>query len=285
VSRGGAAPPGRDSTRAGALGRGGASVGDLDRYAPMRWDRALPVSHQVLGSLVEAEGTSTDERRRRSADMLFRAGWSGHPRGSAGNHSAGRAAFASAVLALVLTTDARADAPNVDDTEEPEPPHRLHISGGFGYAFPFDEEANDAGAEGIGAYAQVEYIYRALEAVTPRAYAGVVFAPSGGNCDVSPCDVSAQILFIGVKGRLLAPIPYVAPFLEIGIGGSLGQLTTRVDEIVDRSQSGVNYHIPFGLGLALGEYHQYELSFQYLFHPAARQFCGAFAFGFEFPLR
>jgi hypothetical protein len=200
---------------------------------------------------------------------------------------AGRTALASGLLALaaLAAADARADTADADAHEEDEHPHRLQISGGLGYAFPFDDDASDAGAEGVGAYGRVEYIYRAIEAVTPRAYAGVVFAPNRAGCDVSPCDVSARIFFTGVKARLLAPIPYVAPFIELGVGASLGKLSTRVGQFVDASISGATYHIPFGLGLALGEHHQYELAFQYLFHPEVHQYSGGIVFGFEFPLR
>jgi hypothetical protein len=217
--------------------------------------------------------------------FFLAAGWSGRTKALTRRCNTGRAAFSSALLALAISSNARADGAEAEEARENGHSHRLQISGGLGIAFPSNDEASDTGAQGIGAYARAEYIHRVIEAVTPRAYAGVVFAPKDGDCELSPCDVSARILFMGVKARLLAPIPYVAPFIEFGLGGSLGKLTTRVDEIVDSSKAGATYHIPIGLGLALGERHQYELAFEYLLHPEVHQVCGALAFGFELPLQ
>jgi hypothetical protein len=163
-------------------------------------------------------------------------------------------------------------------------PHRLHVSAGLGFAFPTDEDLADADAEGTGGFGEVEYVYAPVEWATPRAYAGLLLTGANGDCQLTPCDVSAKIGFLGVKGRLLAPIPYVAPFFELGFGASIGAMSTRAGGIVDIEQSGIMYHVPFALGLALGEHHEFELSLQYLFHPEQRQFGGALAIGFGFPL-
>jgi len=37
--------------------------------------------------------------------------------------------------------------------------------------------------------------------------------------------------------------------------------------------------VPVALGLALGGRHQFEVAFQYLFHPEQQQVCGAAALG------
>jgi hypothetical protein len=162
--------------------------------------------------------------------------------------------------------------------------HRLQVSAGIGFAFPTDEELADANADGIGAFGEVEYVYSRVEWATPRAYAGVLLTGTSDDCELTPCDVSAKIGFVGVKGRLLAPIPYVAPFFELGVGASLGSMSTRAGGLVDIEQSGVMYHIPFALGLALGEHRDFELSLQYLLHPEQRQFDGAAAIGMGFAL-
>jgi hypothetical protein len=165
-----------------------------------------------------------------------------------------------------------------------ESPHFLHVSAGLGITAPLDEALDDTDADGTGGFGEVEYVYRQVEWATPRAYAGVLLTGANSDCLLEPCDVTAKIGFLGVKGRLLAPIPYVAPFFELGLGASIGVMTTRAGGIVDIEHSGVMYHIPFTLGLALGPHHEFELSFQYLFHPEQRQFGGAVAIGIGFPL-
>jgi hypothetical protein len=37
-------------------------------------------------------------------------------------------------------------------------------------------------------------------------------------------DASANAVFMGIKVRLLAAIPYIAPFIEVGYGASMGSL-------------------------------------------------------------
>ena len=163
-------------------------------------------------------------------------------------------------------------------------PHRLQVSAGLGFTVPTNEDLADVDADGMGGFGEVEYVYHAVEWATPRAYAGVLLTGSNSDCPLAPCDVSAKIGFLGVKGRLLAPIPYVAPFIELGVGASVGSMSTRAGDIVDIERSGVTYHIPLTLGLGFGEHHEFELSFQYLFHPELRQFGGAVAIGFGFPI-
>lgn len=80
------------------------------------------------------------------------------------------------------------------------------------------------------------------------------------------------------------PIPWVAPFLELGLGGSLGTFSTQDGQAVAETAKGLTYHVPVGLGLALGRRREFELAFQYLFHDAQKQFSGAVALGIQFPL-
>ena len=120
--------------------------------------------------------------------------------------------------------------------------------------------------------------------LVPKAYAGVlVTGADSSSCDggATPCDVSAKIGFAGGKVRLIAPIPYVAPFIEGGIGLSFGALTSRNPE-ADYGTANVAYHVPIGAGLVLGE--MFELGLEYLLHPGAGQIDGAFALSFMFPL-
>jgi hypothetical protein len=88
---------------------------------------------------------------------------------------------------------------------------------------------------------------------------------------------------VGAKFRLAAPIPYVAPFLESGIGMSVGSFETYT-KYTSVSKNGILLHIPMAFGLAVGRRHNYEIKFTYYFTPAAEQFSGAAAFGFSIPL-
>jgi hypothetical protein len=199
-------------------------------------------------------------------------------------HTLASAVQSARRLALVCLFVASAVLLGARSAHADASPHRLHVSAGLGFAFPTDDDLADTDAEGTGGFGEVEYVYAPVEWATPRAYAGLLLTGANGDCPLTPCDVSAKIGFLGVKGRLLAPIPYVAPFFELGFGASVGSMSTRAGGIVDIERSGVMYHVPFALGLALGEHHEFELSLQYLLHPEQRQFGGALAIGFGFPL-
>jgi hypothetical protein len=163
-----------------------------------------------------------------------------------------------------------------------ESDHAMSVSAGLGFAFPSAEIKGS----GEGLYLAGEYVYRRTEWLTPRAYAGLLITRPQGDCGAGPatCDVSAQIFFLGAKVRLLAPIPYVAPFIELGLGASLGHLSTISGNAVDVTSNGIFYNVPFTLGLALGGNHQFELEFTYLFHPEQQQMSGAAAVGLTFPI-
>jgi hypothetical protein len=170
-------------------------------------------------------------------------------------------------------------------TAAAEPTHQLHLLGGVGFSFVSiaNEEINGSGS---GVMAQAEYVYAKKVWVTPRAYSGLLFTTPDDDCDsgVTPCDVASKIWFLGGKVRLLAPIPYVAPFFELGVGASIGSLSTQVGDLVNVEHYGAAYHVPFALGIAFGEHRDFELSFHYLFHPQQYQFSGAIAFGVGFAL-
>ncbi|MEM6718014.1 MAG: outer membrane beta-barrel protein [Bacteroidota bacterium] len=153
---------------------------------------------------------------------------------------------------------------------------------GFGYSIPYD----DVDVSGEGFFAQGEYVYEFYNWLDVRPYAGVIFATSKEE-DNEPREAGfrsdANAFFLGGKARVTAPIPWVAPYLEIGIGVSFGKLETITDT-TNIEESGVSYHIPFSVGLELGPKRNFDVSFTYLFHPSAEQFVGAAAIGFTFPL-
>jgi hypothetical protein len=181
------------------------------------------------------------------------------------------------LLAVILLLAGAAQAADADD----ESPRAVGLAAGLGLALPDRQGGQDVSGRGTGAYAEAEYIFRLAHWFTPRLYGGVLLAAPESNCGaaVVPCDVSARIFFAGAKFRLMAPIPYVGPFIELGIGASAGRISTRSGQRVDVTGEGLMYHVPVALGLALGGRHQFEVAFQYLFHPEQQQVCGAVALG------
>ncbi|WP_309640995.1 hypothetical protein [Flavobacterium sp.] len=120
-----------------------------------------------------------------------------------------------------------------------------------------------------------------------RPYVGfVITSPDKNEKPETQPDYTAttKALLLGGKVRICAPIPYVAPYLEAGLGLSIGAFETYTpDEHIKKS--GVIPHIPFSLGLALGRKHLVEFAFTYYFQPSINQFSGAAALGFSFPLK
>ena len=143
---------------------------------------------------------------------------------------------------------------------------------------------DQADITGSGFYAQGEYVYNILSWFGLRPYAGAVFA--SGASDEPGMDhykVKSNAFLLGGKARITAPIPYVAPFLESGIGMSIGEFKTYTP-YTHLEKKGLQLHIPVTLGLAIGRNHDYELKFVYYFPPAAEQTSGALAIGYSFPL-
>jgi hypothetical protein len=91
-------------------------------------------------------------------------------------------------------------------------------------------------------------------------------------------------LLIGGKTRLRVPVRWVAPYIESGIGGSIGKFET-VTAYTNINKSGFVYHIPFSVGLELGRNNDVDLSFSYYFQPTVEQLAGAFALGISIPLK
>lgn len=154
---------------------------------------------------------------------------------------------------------------------------------GYGLSAPNNSLAN---VVDDGFFAQGELVLKAASWIEFRPYAGFLFTSSNGkDLDGNPTEEKAETnaFLLGGKARLRAPIPWVAPYLEIGIGTSIGkfQTFTAFDSI---DKSGLIYHIPFSFGLELGRNNEVDLGFAYYFQPAVEQYAGAFALGLTFPL-
>ena len=158
----------------------------------------------------------------------------------------------------------------------------INASIGLGISAPYD--ASDT--SGSGFYAQGEYVLGITKWFGVRPYAGVIFTSENKNENQNnPANykVTSKALLLGGKIRVCAPIPYIAPYLETGLGFSIGSFETHTP-LTDISKSGVLLHIPFTIGLAIGKKHNIDIAFTYYFQPSAAQFCGAAAVGFTFPV-
>lgn len=172
-------------------------------------------------------------------------------------------------------------AQTIDSPQQKQ--HAIKASVGYGISVPSD---NDADFNGRGFFAQAEYIYPVAKWFDVRPYAGFILSSSdeeatGFDQRVLTADMNAFLL--GGKVRLKAPIPWVAPFVEIGAGMSVGEFET-VTNTTFIKENGLVFHIPFTIGLALGSKHNFEVAFTYFYHNSVDQFAGAAAFGITFPL-
>ncbi|MCB0372477.1 MAG: hypothetical protein KDD31_05680 [Muricauda sp.] len=154
----------------------------------------------------------------------------------------------------------------------------IDASIGLGISVPYD----DTSAQATGFYAQGELVLTAAKWLDLRPYMGLILAKENGD-DETGQKISAHALLLGGKARITAPIPWVAPYLEGGVGLSIGKFQT-VTLLTNIEEKGAQFHIPFSLGLELGPKHLVDLAFTYYFHPSAEQFVGAMAIGVTIPL-
>lgn len=158
----------------------------------------------------------------------------------------------------------------------------IDISIGYGLSAPYD----DVDVTGDGFYLQGEFVLVFNKWLDLRPYAGLILVKTftGDDSISGPgfrSDAEAGLL--GAKARFKAPIPWVSPYLEAGIGTSIGTFVTFT-QFTDLRESGLLYHIPFSLGLELGPKHNFDFAFTYYFHPSVEQFAGAVAVGISIPL-
>tara|TARA_B100000953_G_scaffold248209_1_gene210527 strand:- start:1513 stop:2073 length:561 start_codon:yes stop_codon:yes gene_type:complete len=154
----------------------------------------------------------------------------------------------------------------------------LNLSIGYGITVPYDE----TDINGSGFFAHGEYIFNLKKWIDLRPYAGLILTYEDSNNEIYK--TTSKALLIGGKGRISAPIPWVAPYLELGIGASIGKFET-ITPLTDLSKNGVLMHIPFSIGLELGPKHNFDLGFTYYYQPAVEQFSGAIAFGISIPMK
>lgn len=154
---------------------------------------------------------------------------------------------------------------------------------GFGSTVPY--YSNDEIADN-GFFAQGEFVLTAASWIDFRPYAGLIITNSNGkDLHDNPTEELAEskALLLGGKVRIKAPIPYVAPYLELGIGTSVGRFETQT-AYSSFDETGIVYHIPLSFGLELGKRKMVDLGLVYFYQPSVEQFAGAVAAGFSIPI-
>lgn len=164
---------------------------------------------------------------------------------------------------------------------QPQPGRSVQVSAGYGMTFPYDFDD----LTGSGIYAQGEYVMALTNWFGIRPYAGIILASGNdkSGAGIFESRIKANAFMLGGKARFVVPIPWAAPFLEAGLGVSLGSFETSTI-LSDREANGLVMHIPASLGLALGRNRHFELAFTYYYHPSVEQIVGAFAVGIPLPV-
>jgi hypothetical protein len=143
-------------------------------------------------------------------------------------------------------------------------------------------------SQGDGFFAESEYVVGVTTWLGIRPYVGYISTSNSDeedyfNENFPKSEVSLNAIFTGTKIRLVLPIPYIAPFVEGGVGVSFGNYTS-VNQFDNISKKGAQVHLPFSLGLAIGKRHNFELAFKYFVHPNVNLLSGAATIGFSIPL-
>ncbi|MDR6844958.1 outer membrane beta-barrel protein [Flavobacterium granuli] len=173
----------------------------------------------------------------------------------------------------------------ISNSAKAQPRQGRFVDVSIGFATSSSYE--NADITGTGFYAQGEYVFGLTKWVGIRPYAGIILTATHNNViNQSQQDyrVTTNAFLLGGKVRICAPIPWVAPYFEIGIGTSIGSFETYVPSIEKIEESGLIMHIPFSVGLSLGRKHNIDVALNYYFTPAVDQDSGALALGFTFPI-
>ena len=161
----------------------------------------------------------------------------------------------------------------------------IKASIGYGISAPYNDTNNAQDYTGTGFYAQVEYVVNIKKWFALKPYAGLIFTSEDKNNKSNPLGykVTSNAFLIGGKARVMAPIPYVAPYFELGLGVSAGSFETFTPNIAIKKNA-ILTHIPFSIGLAIGKKHNVDVEFTYYYQSPVQQFIGAMAIGLTFPI-
>lgn len=166
---------------------------------------------------------------------------------------------------------------------QPRVGESVSVSIGYGITAPYD----NIDVISSGFYAEGEYVFGIKKWFSVRPYAGFIStSPDDYNTteNLLEYQVSSKSFFFGGKARIAAPIPWFAPYIEIGIGASIGSFVTYTP-IKNIEKNGLLMHIPVTIGVALGRKNNFDIAFNYYFHNSVEQFNGAATIGFSFPIK
>lgn len=180
------------------------------------------------------------------------------------------------VLIFIILASTRVQAQFIEEKSS-------DVSIGLGLSAPYEHMGL---LRSPGFYAQGEYVVSPASWIDFRPYAGVILTKIKKNNSEqveARFRSSANAVLFGGKARFTAPVPLVAPYVEIGIGASIGSFetftpTTSIDD------SGVFLHIPFSLGFELRFLDNVDIRLTHYFHNNLEQFTGAAAVGISFPV-
>ncbi|MBT0607224.1 outer membrane beta-barrel protein [Aequorivita echinoideorum] len=154
---------------------------------------------------------------------------------------------------------------------------------GLGLSYPYESSDNIAS---FGFFTQGELVLKITSWFALRPYAGLIITNSDGtDLNDNPTNerTETKAFLLGGKARVRAPIPWVAPYIELGLGASVGKFETfTIYDSIDKG--GIIYHIPVSFGLELGRNHNVDLGLYYFYQPTVRQYLGSLAVGVTFPI-
>ncbi len=159
----------------------------------------------------------------------------------------------------------------------------INASIGLGITAPIE----NVDVSGNGIYIQAEYVWAPKKWFSLRPYAGYINTSTdkdGLSGNLAGAKASTKAFFVGGKTKLAIPFPWVAPYVELGLGASVGSFET-ITPLINEKKNGVTLHIPFSFGLALGRNNNIDVGLLYYFYPSLEQFNGAFALGLSYPLK
>lgn len=155
---------------------------------------------------------------------------------------------------------------------------------GFVASMPFNS-AEDPSNTGL--FTQGELILKLASWVELRPYAGLVLTGSQGydfDGNASSEKAETKALMLGGKARIRAPIPWFAPYIELGAGTSIGKFDTYT-VFTDVEKRGIIPHLPISFGVEFGKRNNVDIGLAFYSQPTVEQIVGIFAFGLSFPIK
>jgi hypothetical protein len=131
---------------------------------------------------------------------------------------------------------------------------------------------------GVGVVVAGERALIRRGALSGQAYAGALrTATRSGSCDAPPdlCELSARLVFAGMKARLHVH----SRFVEAGMGVGRGRLVTRGGGSRPAVTRGEQLHLMFGFGIDLLDH--FALSATYLYFPTANHLTGGVSLSYR----